>query len=392
MREYFSHKKKISGVSEFTLLIKELCESKEETYCSGGNSKDKRTYLYRGVSKERYSRKNVGFIDNTDLHESKYEMHKDVMRVFPKIFLHDTKVVDKLIRVQQYGIPARLIDVTYNPLVALFFAAGGFKAAKEGEKEEDGRVIFFGCEPESIIFSDDKKLCSETDLEQTIDYDDFVHALDVFRKFLAACKSINNISDSDFKNSLNELIGDIRRTFNSVITDFINIYAAICCMELLVDNLWKAFLDEDSANGLKEEEREFYDSLMKAYSECVSEYIRKTAGKLKIDIDASRYNSLASFLGDFCNFFFVRPKTSNELIERQQGASLLHPSVTHAFNLDDFNLQKISGFTVKSIIVDNGSKSNILKELKECGVTFSYLFPGLVNYPQNSYMKYSLKK
>ena len=131
---------------------------------------------------------------------------------------------------------------------------------------------------------------------------------------------------------------------------------------------------------------------MKAYSEYVSEYIRKTADKLKIDIDASRFNDLASFLGDFCNFFFVKPKTSNELIERQQGASLLHSSATHAFNLDDFNLQRISGFTVKSIIVDSGSKSNILKELRECGVTFSCLFPGLVNYRKNSYMKYSLKK
>jgi len=387
MREYFNHKKKVSSVSEFDSLTTKLHENSGEVCSSGGacfSSESKKVYLYRGVSRARYPL--VGYRDSRDLYESEYEMYKNVMRVFPGEFLYDTKIVDRLIRVQHYGIPARLIDVTYDPLVALFFAAGGFETMMEKgkkekkEKEEDGRVIFFGCEPESIVFSDDRKPCLLADLEQGIDYDDFVQALDVFRKFLTVCKSAENLPDSDFKNSLKELVGDIRKTLNSITTDFLNIYTAICCMELLVCSIWEAFLDEDSAGGLKEEERKLYDLLMKSYSEHVSEYAQKTAGELKSDVDVLRFKSVASFLEGFCNFFFVKLKTSNELIERQQGAFLLHTSAAHTFNLDDFDLRETSGFTIKSIVVDSVSKFKILKELRERGVTFSYLFPGLVNY------------
>ena len=391
MREYFSHKKKISSVSEFASLAAELCKNEEEICsCSGAyiSSKNKRVCFYRGVSKAR-TLKSVNYNDGKDLCESEYEMYKDVRCIFPKEFLRDTKTIDKLIRVQHYGIPARLVNVTYDPLVALFFAAGGFKAIEE--KDGDGRVIFFCCESESIIFSDDSKPCVLSDSENAIGYGDFVCALDVFRKFLTACKAVENLSNVHLKNTLNELIGDIRKALNSVTTDFMNIYTAICCMELLVDSLWDVFRSEGSANGL-EEEGEFRDLLMKAYSEYVSEYIRKTAGELKLDVDVPKIKNLASFMGSFCNFFFVEPKASNELIKRQQGAFLLHPSVAHAFNLDDFNLQKTSGLMVKSIMVDSGSKSNILKELREHGLTFNYLFPGVVNYRKDIYSEYSLKK
>lgn len=53
----------------------------------------------------------------------------------PNIFKSDLIPIDLLALLQHYGIPTRLLDVTSNPLVALYFAASGIQS--------DGEVFAF---------------------------------------------------------------------------------------------------------------------------------------------------------------------------------------------------------------------------------------------------------
>lgn len=71
------------------------------------------------------------WIENEDL------MIKEMIRRFPD-FLNDDKRIEILTKLQHYGLPTRLLDLTENPLVALFFACDD-----KNSEDEDGRIYYF---------------------------------------------------------------------------------------------------------------------------------------------------------------------------------------------------------------------------------------------------------
>jgi hypothetical protein len=69
-----------------------------------------------------------------------YSAVRDLQSVHPQEFYQDLNMFDKLVRMQHYGLPTRLMDVSSNPLVALFFATEPYRSTK---KEIDGRVVVY---------------------------------------------------------------------------------------------------------------------------------------------------------------------------------------------------------------------------------------------------------
>ena len=91
-------------------------------------------WAYRGQANVEWELLPSAFRNREDfLNENLYL--RECMREMPNE-LQGNDYFDILVKAQHYGIPTRLLDVTKNPLVALYFAC-------IGEKEKDGCVYIF---------------------------------------------------------------------------------------------------------------------------------------------------------------------------------------------------------------------------------------------------------
>lgn len=82
---------------------------------------------------------------------------RDLISVHPQEFFDDETMFDRLVRMQHFELPTRLLDVTTNPLVALYFATAEFKL---NGTAEDGKVqALFLPEERQRYFDSDRVSC-----------------------------------------------------------------------------------------------------------------------------------------------------------------------------------------------------------------------------------------
>lgn len=100
---------------------------------------------FRGHSNIEYMLKPSIYRDNYISNEDKI-FKESIIRI-PQEFSTYKSTIEKLVKMQHYGVPTRLLDITSNPLVALFFACN-----KDFEK--DGEVVFLQIPQDHIRFYD----------------------------------------------------------------------------------------------------------------------------------------------------------------------------------------------------------------------------------------------
>jgi len=76
---------------------------------------------------------------------------RDLISVHPNEFASDETMFDKLVRMQHFGLPTRLLDVSRNALVALYFATD---PGPRGDKPSDGMVTAFAIPPKREKYFD----------------------------------------------------------------------------------------------------------------------------------------------------------------------------------------------------------------------------------------------
>ncbi|PZX57597.1 FRG domain-containing protein [Algoriphagus ratkowskyi] len=118
------------------------------------------------------------------------EMYYDILSLKPEAFKGDHSVYDRLITMQHFGMPTRLLDVSRNPLIAIFFACNNLERAKS-----DGLIYAFKPdETVKLLHFEDKKLnVLESFYKKEVTDSEFLKGIS-FLKGVAKNQRINNQS------------------------------------------------------------------------------------------------------------------------------------------------------------------------------------------------------
>ena len=124
-------------------------------------AKNEREVFYRGHSDAINYKLEPSLLRTIDsakpFEDNEHSLFWDLLTTEPKSFTGDATCFDILTRMQHYSLPTRLLDISSNPLTALYFACS------ENE-DKDGQVILFSIKKDQINYFDSDKASCLTNL------------------------------------------------------------------------------------------------------------------------------------------------------------------------------------------------------------------------------------
>ncbi|WP_284259536.1 FRG domain-containing protein [Acidocella aquatica] len=125
---------RIRRLSDFTQIIQELAPHKVGSV------------VYRGHADVTWKTE-TSLFRNKKLYSSENAIFRTLLASQPESFQSDTTMLDRLVRMQHFSLPTRLLDVTWNPLVALYFCVNS-------HEKSDGHVLTIGFKASDNKFFD----------------------------------------------------------------------------------------------------------------------------------------------------------------------------------------------------------------------------------------------
>lgn len=128
--------------------------------------------VYRGHSNDNYTLK-PAILRSKKLTENEHLLLRELIAAHPLEFANDPSALELLVRMQHYSLPTRLLDATWNPLVALYFAAEKSKrriSLNDGSRQKtktvnaDGQVVKLSVHRDLVRYFDSDRVSCLTNL------------------------------------------------------------------------------------------------------------------------------------------------------------------------------------------------------------------------------------
>jgi|GEM_PF-2044491 len=323
-------------------------------------------YFFRGQANNNwpvmpsvFRKKEISEGVKIDLLDYEDLLIKEMLRISQESFEKSRDNFEILTQLQHFSVPTRLMDITENPLVALYFAC-----STEYQWHE-----IFTCSTEMY----------ECELRQVSNREYFngkINSID-----LECCPN----SDEELTNKCIDC-----KHFKSEIYNEIKDGEIIVCKEKV------RYLDDDEVRILAAFAN--FPNLTGSTLEDFLKFLDKNNG-IKINRD---YNELVSLLNTLSTYICVSPKLNNPRIQRQNGSFLIcGTKITENFNdlsvKDLLNIQILKLSTDyryeieqknqldERYIIKHSDKQELLKQLNMLGINEGTLFPELEH--QASYVK-----
>lgn len=126
-------------------------------YVMGWTRGGQRPVAFRGESFKDWQTQPKVFRPAVGLYNHEKNAVRDLISIHPQEFRDDETMFDRLVRMQHFDLPTRLLDVTTNPLVALYFASA---VHVENGESQDGKVqALFLPQERQRYFDSDRVSC-----------------------------------------------------------------------------------------------------------------------------------------------------------------------------------------------------------------------------------------
>lgn len=331
------------------------------------------------------------------------------------------KYFEQIVDAQHFGAVTSFLDITSNPLAALFFSASG-------NFSEDGKVYVYATKPESVkrYFGHTISLMTALNFVPKKDINDFLNLFNLLKSYISP-KSELGISIFKRDITLQEFLHNIENSFDKPsiadISDnkFIINYLKNPFIEqiLRINRNGKIITKKQNSNKAKNNIIKFIKDIypnpndrtlhyetfslnildLKSYQDYL---IQKISDKItiflnllnQVSINTDKFIYPYAIFEDMQKSYIVYPSRLNERIKNQKGAFIMpgyFSSEKMSINEIQSNINRSINKSIKEkarIIVDSNSKKQILNELRRLGIDEGFIYPDIEHISKTISEKY----